>query len=110
MVHTSDSAERHCHFAESDVRVPAADLAAMGPVMSAPTTSPADGRAVDWGQVYLDALAIEKEAPGTVCLTQVHYVRDHRHPIPYRMGFSHHYGMPNHHWHRNELEYEGCDE
>jgi hypothetical protein len=65
-------------------------------------------RAVDWEQVYLDALAIDSEAPGTVCTAQVHYVRDHRHPIPYRTGIVHNYRQENEHWHPGQDEARQC--
>lgn len=71
-------------------------------------TAPQDRKATDWRQVYLDALAIDKEAPGTVCTTQVHYLKDHRHPIPYRIGYCHNMQQPNEHWHANTAEAYAC--
>jgi hypothetical protein len=75
--------------------------------MTAETAQQA-GRAVNWVQVYLDALRINAWAPGTVCVTEVHYVRDHRHPVPYRVGIVHNYRMENEHWHANEKVAYGC--
>lgn len=59
-------------------------------------------------QTYLDALAIEKVAPGTVCTTEAHY-QDNRHPIPYREGYCHHYREPSEHYHATLRELEGCE-
>lgn len=69
----------------------------------------APGGIPDWGQVFAEAEAIEKEAPGTVCLSEIHYLRDHRHPIPYRMGYCHYHRQPNEHYHRTLAELERCE-
>jgi len=65
----------------------------------------AHGRGTDGQKVYADALVIHSEAPGTVCTTEAHYVRDYRHTEPYRMGY--HHGSPDH-WHSDENDYQKC--
>lgn len=59
-------------------------------------------------RTYLDALDIEKGAPGTVCIVEGHY-QDNRHPIPYRMGYVHGYRMDGEHWHRTWAELDRCE-
>jgi hypothetical protein len=73
-----------------------------------PRTAQDVGRGFDYRQVYLDALAIDSEAPGTVCTAEVHYVRDHRHTMPYRVGYCHNMQQPNEHWHANEDQAHAC--
>jgi hypothetical protein len=63
------------------------------------------GSGIDWLKVYEDALVIHSEAPDTVCVNAAHYMRDHRHTEPYRMGY--HHGNPDH-WHAAYDEYTGC--
>lgn len=73
-------------------------------------TAPDDGSGVNHEQAYMDAIRIESEAPGTVCVNKAHYVRDHRHEVPYRMGYTHHYRQPNEHYHSSVSELEGCEQ
>jgi hypothetical protein len=72
--------------------------------------SPSEGASrLDRAQVYLDALAIEEEAPGTVCILERHYLTG-RHPIPYRQGYCHYYREPGEHYHRTLAELERCEQ
>jgi len=61
-------------------------------------------------QVYLEALALANDPrtpPGTVCVQERHYQRG-RHPVPYRMGYCHHYKEPTVHYHTTYQELQRC--
>ena len=58
-------------------------------------------------QTYQEALALAKSHPHTVCTTPSHY-QDNRHPVPYRMGFCHHYREPAEHYHARLPELQRC--
>jgi hypothetical protein len=65
-------------------------------------------RAAQRAKVYADALAVYSEAPGTVCVTEKHYI-DGRHLVSYRMGYCHGYRTPAEHYHNTPRELRLCE-
>jgi hypothetical protein len=53
---------------------------------------------------YEEALQIQQEHPGTVCVQERHYTHN-RHSEPYRMGYGPHRG----HWHTSYEALKECD-
>lgn len=74
---------------------------------NAPESPVQPWRSPERRRVYLDALKLASESPGTVCVVEDHY-RKGRHPVPYRMGNVHHYREANQHWHQSEKELLKC--